>query len=107
MHYVLFGCFYRWVCDGSTTLGCLDGSDEEDFCGACASGYTRCDDRVLCKVARCPIQFQYNLATLFFSQANTTNLVCGGECATFGFNMCEAEGSCVSHRQTCNGTCLG
>ena len=46
------------MCDGSTTLGCLDGSDEEDFCGACASGYTRCDDRVLCKVARYPIQFQ-------------------------------------------------
>ena len=40
-------------------------------------------------------------------KANTTNLVCGGECATFGYDMCEAEGTCVSHRQTCNGTCLG
>ena len=41
-------------------------------------------------------------------KADTTNLVCGGECATFGYDVCEAEeGTCVSHSQTCNGTCLG
>lgn len=49
-----------------------------------------------------------NLATLsFLPKADTENLFCNGECATFGYDRCDAEGGCVSHRQTCNGTCLG
>ena len=73
----------RWVCDGSP-LGCFDGSDEEN-CEGCADGLLRCGDKTLCKT-------------------RGQHLPCDGECLQ-GYQKCY-EHLCVTHRQSCNGTCL-
>lgn len=72
----------KWVCDGKELSGCSDHSDENN-CGTCAHGMEKCGNSIRCIDWTRP---------------------CNGECP-LGSKKC-SEDKCVTHKESCEGTCL-
>ena len=85
---------FRRVCDGSRRNGCDDGSDEDaPECADCAD-----------ELRHCAVRNGDGWTTRSVCRTKELGLRCGGRCE-IGYQKCD-EHTCVTHRQTCNGTCL-